>query len=69
MHLCVVEEKACSVYGAPARWGDGEALDVTVQLKGQTQIRLVRAEAARYQYTVFSITIISLVNLILHKYT
>lgn len=60
MYLCFVEEKASSVYGAPARWGDGETLDVTVQLKGQTQIRLVRAGAARYHYTVFSITIISL---------
>ncbi|XP_016084559.1 bifunctional lysine-specific demethylase and histidyl-hydroxylase NO66-like [Sinocyclocheilus grahami] len=52
LHDCLppvlsAEEKASSVYGAPARWGDGEALDVTVQLKGQTQIRLVRAGAAR----------------------
>lgn len=69
MCVCFVEEKASSVYGAPARWGDGEALDVTVKLKGQTQIRLVRAGAARYQCTVFSITIIRLANLILHKYT
>ncbi|KTG01614.1 hypothetical protein cypCar_00018075 [Cyprinus carpio] len=52
LHDCLppvlsAEEKASSVYGAPARWGDGEALDVTVKLKGQTQIRLVRAGAAR----------------------
>ncbi|XP_050993815.1 ribosomal oxygenase 1 [Labeo rohita] len=52
LHDCLppmlsAEEKASSVYGAPARWGDGKALDVTVQLKGQTQIRLVRAGAAR----------------------
>uniref|UniRef100_A0A8C2HR70 Bifunctional lysine-specific demethylase and histidyl-hydroxylase n=1 Tax=Cyprinus carpio TaxID=7962 RepID=A0A8C2HR70_CYPCA len=45
--VCFVEENASSVYGAPARWGDGEALDVTVQLKGQTQIRLLGAGAAR----------------------
>uniref|UniRef100_A0A673I2D8 Bifunctional lysine-specific demethylase and histidyl-hydroxylase n=1 Tax=Sinocyclocheilus rhinocerous TaxID=307959 RepID=A0A673I2D8_9TELE len=52
LHDCLppvlsAEEKASSVYGAPARWGDGEALDVTVQLKGQTQIRLLGAGAAR----------------------
>ncbi|XP_073672603.1 ribosomal oxygenase 1-like [Garra rufa] len=52
LHDCLppmlsAEEKASSVYGAPARWGDGVALDVTVQLKNQTQIRLVRAGAAR----------------------
>ncbi|XP_052391161.1 ribosomal oxygenase 1 isoform X2 [Carassius gibelio] len=52
LHDCLppvlsAEEKASSVYGAPARWGDGEALDVTVQLKGQTQIRLLGALAAR----------------------
>lgn len=44
---CFVEEQASSVYGAPARWRDGEALDVAVQIKNQTQIRLVRAGAAR----------------------
>ncbi|XP_016317120.1 bifunctional lysine-specific demethylase and histidyl-hydroxylase NO66-like isoform X2 [Sinocyclocheilus anshuiensis] len=52
LHDCLppvlsAEEKASSVYGAPARWGDGEALGVTVQLKGQTQIRLLGAGAAR----------------------
>ncbi|XP_026097179.1 ribosomal oxygenase 1-like isoform X2 [Carassius auratus] len=52
LHDCLppvlsAEEKASSVYGAPARWGDGLALDVTVQLKGQTQIRLLGALAAR----------------------
>ncbi|XP_026097129.1 ribosomal oxygenase 1-like isoform X2 [Carassius auratus] len=52
LHDCLppvlsAEEKASSVYGAPARWGDGVALDVTVQLKGQTQIRLLGALAAR----------------------
>ncbi|KAK7134014.1 hypothetical protein R3I94_015764 [Phoxinus phoxinus] len=41
------EEKAGSVYGAPARWGGGEALNVTVELKSQTKIRLMRAGAAR----------------------
>lgn len=46
--VCFAEEKAGSVYGAPARWGDGEALDVAVELKNQTKIRLMRAGAARY---------------------
>ncbi|XP_051954124.1 ribosomal oxygenase 1 [Xyrauchen texanus] len=45
--VLTAEEKASSVYGAPARWGDGEAIDVAVQIKGQTQIRLIRAGAAR----------------------
>ncbi|KAI7799605.1 bifunctional lysine-specific demethylase and histidyl-hydroxylase NO66 [Triplophysa rosa] len=45
--MLTAEEQASSVYGAPARWRDGEALDVAVQIKGQTQIRLVRAGAAR----------------------
>ncbi|XP_051510283.1 ribosomal oxygenase 1 [Myxocyprinus asiaticus] len=45
--VLTAEEKASSVYGAPARWGDGEAIDVGVQIKGQTQIRLIRAGAAR----------------------
>ncbi|KAA0708234.1 Ribosomal oxygenase 1 [Triplophysa tibetana] len=45
--MLTAEEQASSVYGAPARWRDGEALDVAVQIKSQTQIRLVRAGAAR----------------------
>lgn len=45
--LLTAEEKAGSVYGAPARWGDSEALDVAVELKSQTRIKLVRAGAAR----------------------
>ncbi|XP_055042108.2 ribosomal oxygenase 1 isoform X1 [Misgurnus anguillicaudatus] len=45
--MLTAEEHASSVYGAPVRWGDGEALNVNVQIKGQTQIRLVRAGAAR----------------------
>lgn len=60
--MCFAEEKAGSVYGAPARWGDGEALDVAVELKKQTQIRLMRAGAARYliQNIIFSVTLLSL---------
>ncbi|XP_030628508.1 ribosomal oxygenase 1 [Chanos chanos] len=40
-------EKQSSVYGAPARWDDGEALDVAVHIKGHTKIRLIRAGIAR----------------------
>ncbi|KAG9283122.1 ribosomal oxygenase 1 [Astyanax mexicanus] len=52
LHDCLppmlnAEEKASSVYGAPARWEDGEAVNVTVQMKGQTKIRLIRAGVAR----------------------
>ncbi|XP_072543284.1 ribosomal oxygenase 1 isoform X2 [Salminus brasiliensis] len=41
------EEKASSVYGAPARWEDGEAVNVTVRMKGSTKIRLIRGGVAR----------------------
>ncbi|XP_017551174.1 ribosomal oxygenase 1 isoform X1 [Pygocentrus nattereri] len=41
------EEKSSSVYGASARWEDGEAVDVAVRMKGQTKIRLIRAGVAR----------------------
>ncbi|XP_036438083.1 ribosomal oxygenase 1 [Colossoma macropomum] len=41
------EEKSSSVYGASARWEDGEAVDVAVHMKGQTKIRLIRAGVAR----------------------
>ncbi|XP_036406303.1 ribosomal oxygenase 1 [Megalops cyprinoides] len=41
------EEKASSMQGAPARWEDGEARDVTVHMKAQTKIRLIRDGIAR----------------------
>ncbi|KAL6486679.1 hypothetical protein MHYP_G00060710 [Metynnis hypsauchen] len=41
------EEKSSSVYGASARWEDGEAVDVALHMNGQTKIRLIRAGVAR----------------------
>ncbi|KAL2082638.1 hypothetical protein ACEWY4_022456 [Coilia grayii] len=40
-------EKASSVYGAPARWEDGEALGLVIHMRPQTRIRLIRAGIAR----------------------
>ncbi|KAB5539983.1 hypothetical protein PHYPO_G00095660 [Pangasianodon hypophthalmus] len=40
-------EKASSVYGAPVRFEDGEAVDLTTHMKAQTKIRLLRAGIAR----------------------
>ncbi|XP_062406441.1 ribosomal oxygenase 1 [Sardina pilchardus] len=45
--LLTPAEKASSVYGAPARWEDGEALGLTVHVRPQTRIRLIRAGIAR----------------------
>ncbi|XP_076874145.1 ribosomal oxygenase 1 isoform X2 [Brachyhypopomus gauderio] len=41
------EEKASSVWGAPVRWDDGEAVDMAIHVKNQTKIRLLRAGVAR----------------------
>lgn len=42
-----VAEKAGSVYGAPVRFEDGEAVDLNTHMKAQTKIRLIRAGIAR----------------------
>ncbi|XP_058235183.1 ribosomal oxygenase 1 isoform X3 [Hemibagrus wyckioides] len=40
-------ETASSVYGAPVRFEDGEAVDLKTHIKPQTKIRLIRAGIAR----------------------
>ncbi|KAI5609405.1 ribosomal oxygenase 1 [Silurus asotus] len=52
MHDCLPPvltpaEEASSVYGAPVRFEDGEAVNVNTYMKPQTKIRLMRAGIAR----------------------
>ncbi|XP_066532221.1 ribosomal oxygenase 1 [Hoplias malabaricus] len=52
LHDCLppvlsADEKSSSVYGAPARWEDGEAVGLAAHIKSQTKIRLIRAGVAR----------------------
>uniref|UniRef100_A0AAY4DNW0 Bifunctional lysine-specific demethylase and histidyl-hydroxylase n=1 Tax=Denticeps clupeoides TaxID=299321 RepID=A0AAY4DNW0_9TELE len=41
------DEKTTSVFGAPARWEDGEVVDVEAQIRAQTRIRFIRGGIAR----------------------
>nr|XP_020459648.1 bifunctional lysine-specific demethylase and histidyl-hydroxylase NO66-like isoform X2 [Monopterus albus] len=41
------DELASSVQGAPARWEDGQVIDVGAHINAQTQVRVLRAGCAR----------------------
>lgn len=53
--VCVcVAETVSSVYGAPVRFEDGEAVDLKTHIKPQTKIRLIRSGIARCVCQYFS---------------
>ncbi|XP_007896625.2 ribosomal oxygenase 1 [Callorhinchus milii] len=52
MHDCLPpvlskDEIACSVHGAPTRWENGKPRDVLLDMKGDTEIRMLRSNIAR----------------------